>query len=37
MSAKMVTLGLQIKTFWNKYYDVIIPVYDLTNNILSHE
>ena len=37
MSAKMATLGLQIKTFWNKDYDVIIPVYDVTNNILSHE
>ena len=38
MSAKMATLGLlQIKAFWSKDYDVIIPVYDVTNNILSHD
>ena len=36
MSAKMVALGLlTIKLFWNKDYDVIISVSDVTNRILS--
>ena len=35
MSAKMATLGLlKIKVFWNKVYDVIISVHDITNKIL---
>ena len=36
MSAKMATPGLlKIKVFWNKGYDVIIPVDDFTSKILS--
>ena len=36
MSAKMATPGLlKITVFWNKGYDVIIPVADVTNKILS--
>ena len=36
MSAKMATLCLlKIKLFWNKGYDVIIFVHDITNKILS--
>ena len=36
MSAKMATPGLlKIKVFWNKGYDVIISVHDVTNKILS--
>ena len=36
--AKMATLGLlKIKLFWNKGYDVILFVYDVTNKFLSHE
>ena len=36
MSAKMATLGLlKMKIFWNKVYDVITSVYDVTNKILS--
>ena len=36
MSAKMATPGLlKITVFWNKGYDVIIPVDDVTNKILS--
>ena len=36
MSAKMATPGLlKIKVFWNKGYDVIIYVYDVTRKILS--
>ena len=32
--AKMATLGLlKINAFWNKGYDVIIYVYDVTNKI----
>ena len=35
MSAKMATLGLlKTKVFWNKGYDVIISVHDVTNKIL---
>ena len=35
MSAKMTTRGLlKITVFWNKGYDVIIPVDDVTNKIL---
>ena len=38
MSAKMATLDLlKIKVFWNKGYDVIIFVYDVTNIILSRD
>ena len=36
MSAKMSTPGfLKIKVFWNKGYDVIVYVFDITNKILS--
>ena len=36
MSTIMATLGLlEIKLFWNKSYDVITSVHDLTNNSLS--
>ena len=36
MYAKLVTVGLfTIKIFRNKYYDIIILEYDLTNKILS--
>ena len=36
MSGKMATPGLLKTTvFWNKGYDVIIPVHDVTNKILS--
>ena len=36
MSTIMAMLGLlEIKLFWNKSYDVITSVHDLTNNILS--
>ena len=32
MSSKMITLGiLKQKEFWNKGYDVIIHLYDVTN------
>ena len=35
VSAKITTLGLlKIKVFWNKGYDVIIFVHDVTNIIL---
>ena len=38
MSAKMATLGiLKIKLFWNKVYNVIIYVDDVTNQILSRD
>ena len=38
MSAKLATLGpLKIKTFWNKGYDLIIYVYEVTNQILSRD
>ena len=37
-SAKIATLGLlKIKVFWNKVYDVTVPVYDVTNEILSRD
>ena len=36
MSAKMAAPGLlKVKIFWNKSYDVISSVYDITNKILS--
>ena len=35
MSAKMATLDVKIKVFWNKGYGVIIFVHDITNKILS--
>ena len=35
MSAKMATPGLlNIKIFWNKGYDVTMPVHDVTSKIL---
>ena len=38
MSAKLATPGLfKIKIFWNKGYDVIIPVYDVTSKIVSRD
>ena len=38
ISAKIVTPGLlKITVFWNKGYDVIIPVHDVTNKILSRD
>ena len=38
MPAKLVTLGrLEIKLFWNKVYDVIISVHDVTNNVFSQD
>ena len=38
MSAKMTTPGLLERTvFWDKGYDVIIPVDDFTNSILSRD
>ena len=38
MSAKMATPGfLKITAFWNKGYDVIIYVHDVTRNFLSRD
>ena len=38
MSAKMATPGLlKITVFWNKGYDVIIFVHDVTSKILSRD
>ena len=38
MSAKMATPGLlKITVFWNKGYDVIISVDDVTNKIVSRD
>ena len=38
MSAKLASLGLlKIKVFWNKGYDVIISIHDVTNQILSRD
>ena len=38
MSVKMATPGLpKVKLFWNKGYDVMIYVYDVTNKILSRD
>ena len=38
MSAKLSPLGLlTIKVFWNKAYDVITSVCDVTNKILSRD
>ena len=38
MSAKMATLGLlEIKIFWNKVYDVLTFITEVTNKILSGE
>ena len=35
ISAKLTTLGLlEIKVFWNKSYDIIISVHDITKKIL---
>ena len=36
VSAKLATLGLlKINLFWNKGYDIIISVHDVTNKMLS--
>ena len=36
--AKLATLGLaKINVFWNKAYDVIISVHDVTNKTLSRD
>ena len=36
MSEEMATLGLlKRKIFWNKSYDVIVSVHDVTNKLLS--
>ena len=36
ISAKLATLGLlKINLFWNKGYDIIISVHDVTNKMLS--
>ena len=35
MSAKLATLSLKIKVFWNNGYDAIISVHEVTNKILS--
>ena len=38
ISAKMATQGLlKITVFWNKGYDVIVSVDDVTNKILSRD
>ena len=38
MSAKMTTLGLlKITEFWNKGYDIIIPINDIINKFLSRD
>ena len=38
MSAKVATPGLlKIRVFWNKGYNVIIYVHEITNKILSHD
>ena len=38
MSAKKATAGLlKITVFWNKSYDVLIPVDDVTSKILSYD
>ena len=38
MSGKLATLGLlKIKLFWNKVYDAIVFVHDLTNTNFSRE
>ena len=38
MSAKMVTLSLlKINVLWNKSYDVIICVYDVTSKVSSRD
>ena len=38
MSAKLATLGLlKVKVFWNKGYDVIISVCDVTKKFLSRD
>ena len=38
MSAKMATLGLlEVNVVWNKGYDVIFSVHDVTNKILSRD
>ena len=38
MSAKMATPSLaKITVFWNKGYDIIISVHDVTNNNLSRD
>ena len=37
ISANMAILGLlKIKVFWNKGYDIIISIHDVTNKFLSN-
>ena len=38
VSAKLSTLGLlKMKVLWNKVYDVITPIHDITNKLLSRD
>ena len=38
MSVKLATLGLfKTQLFWNEGYDVIIPIHDIINKILSRD
>ena len=37
MSAKLATLGLKRKVFWNKGHDVITSVNDVTNKVLLYD
>ena len=38
ISAKLDALGLlKVNVFWNKGYDIIISVHNVTNEILSHD
>ena len=38
MSAKLATLGvLKIKVFWNKGYNVLISIHDVTSKTSSHD
>ena len=37
MSAKLATLNLKIKVFWNEGYDVIISVHGVTSKVLSRD
>ena len=38
MWAKMATLGLlKIRVVWNKDYDIIVSIHDVTNKVLSYD
>ena len=37
MSVKMAALDLKVNVYWNKGYDFIISVHDVTNKILSRD